>query len=52
MPTCETCRFGRKRSINVTPNWLCRRYPTYLPKRDFDWCGEHQPKENTDASSD
>lgn len=27
----------------------CVRFPEAVRKRKSDWCGEHQPKENTDA---
>ena len=60
--TCETCRWW-DRNFNSNLSGCCRRYPPsgvkgYQPDglrprgdfptaHQFDWCGEHQPKEPT-----
>jgi len=53
--TCQTCRFWYL-SPNMTSTGRCRRHaPLVGPTARFpwmqaeEWCGEHQPKEQTDG---
>lgn len=52
MQTCKNCQFWRFQSAKTLPDGRCYRYPRTTRAENWHWCGEHQPKENTDATSD
>lgn len=53
-PTCATCRFWVD---DLKGRGACRRYPPQVNgdedvwpvTKETQWCGEHQPRETSDA---
>lgn len=55
---CENCKFYREASTVfvgqlsgmdiVVNNLYCKRYPSYERREADDWCGEWQPKGESD----
>lgn len=46
---CGTCKCWRKdqwesRDRGMIEDSVCRLNPTPIPKRESDWCGQHQSK--------
>ena len=54
MPTCETCRFwGTFGKCNKQSGWKGNReFHVLITTEHYETCGEHQPKENSDETSD
>jgi hypothetical protein len=42
---CKTCKYYKYTVFLGTSTGFCRRYPNITFKKDDDWCGEYQLKE-------